>query len=152
MRTLRTSDPPEEERLRQICRDTCAYLVPMPDEQRLGWWGDEAKTNAEARAVAEARKRFDAAAVKPEGGPIPAPPSVPPRPWKPVRELKIIDPACGSAHFLLYVFDVLRRMYEIEPKADRPTPPMCQISFSRKTSTASTSTCVPASSGRSTST
>ncbi len=33
----------EEERLRQICRDTCSYLVPMPDEQRLGWWGDEAR-------------------------------------------------------------------------------------------------------------
>ena len=59
----------EEERLRQICRETCAYLVPMPDEQRLGWWGEEARINAEARAVAEARKRFDAAAIKPEGGP-----------------------------------------------------------------------------------
>jgi len=110
----------EEERLRKICRETCSYLVPLPDEQRLGWWGEEARSNAEARAVAEARKRFDAAAVKPERGPIPAPPSVPPRSWKPVRELKIIDPACGSAHFLLYVFDVLRRMYEIEPKSDRP--------------------------------
>ncbi len=110
----------EEERLRQVCRETCSYLVPLPDEQRLGWWGEEARSNAEARAVAEARKRFDAAAIKPEGGPIPAPPGVPPRSWKPVRELKIIDPACGSAHFLLYVFDVLRRMYEIEPKSDRP--------------------------------
>src|SRR5208337_1815735 len=110
----------EEERFRRICRDTCAYLVPMPDEQRLGWWGEEAKNNAEARAVAEARKRFDAAAVKPEGGPAPTPPSVAPRSWKPVRELKIIDPACGSAHFLLYVFDVLRRMYEIEVESERP--------------------------------
>ena len=110
----------EEERLRQVCRETCSYLVPLPDEQRLGWWGREAMSNAEARAVAEARKRFDAAAIKPEGGPIPAPPGVPPRSWKPVRELKIIDPACGSAHFLLYVFDVLRRMYEIEPESDRP--------------------------------
>jgi hypothetical protein len=110
----------EEKRLRQICRHTCAYLVPLPDEQRLGWWGEEAKINAEARAVAEARKRFDAAVVKPEVGPSPAPPIVPPRSWKPVRELKIIDPACGSAHFLLYVFDVLRRMYETEPKSDCP--------------------------------
>jgi hypothetical protein len=92
----------------------------VPDEQRLGWWGEEARSNAEARAVAEARKHFDAAALKPEGGPIPVPPSVPPRSWKPVRELRIIDPACGSAHFLLYVFDVLRRMYELQPKSDRP--------------------------------
>ncbi len=110
----------EEKRLRQICRHTCAYLVPLPDEQRLGWWGEEARSNAETRAVAEASKRFDAAAVKPEGGPIPPPAAVAPRPWKPVRELKIIDPACGSAHFLLYVFDVLRRMYEIEVESERP--------------------------------
>jgi hypothetical protein len=110
----------EEERLRRICRDTCSYLVPMPDEQRLGWWGEEAKNNSEARAVVDARKAFDAAAVKPERGPLPAPPTVAPRSWKKVRELKIIDPACGSAHFLLYVFDVLRRMYETELESDRP--------------------------------
>ncbi len=110
----------EEERLRRICRETCSYLVPLPDEQRLGWWGEEARENAEARAVADARKRFDAASVKPEQGPLPAPPTVLSRPWKSVRELKIIDPACGSAHFLLYVFDVLRRMYEVELGADRP--------------------------------
>ena len=110
----------EEERLRQVCRETCSYLVPLPDEQRLGWWGEEAKINAEARAVAEASKRFDAAPVKPEGGPAPTPPRVAPRSWKPVLGLKIIDPACGSAHFLLYVFDVLRRMYGIELESDRP--------------------------------
>ncbi len=112
----------EEDRLRRICRETCSYLVPLPDEQRLGWWGDEARTNVEARAVAEVRKRYDAAAIKPEGGPDPVPPNVPARAWKAVRDLKIIDPACGSAHFLLYVFDVLRRMYEVEPESDRPEP------------------------------
>ena len=112
----------EEERLRRICRETCAYLVPLPDEQRLGWWGEEAKANAEARAVAEAHKRYDAAAIKPEGGPNPRPPDVPSREWKAVRDLKIIDPACGSAHFLLYVFDVLRRMYEVELESERPDP------------------------------
>ena len=39
-----------------VCRETCSYLVPLPDEQRLGWWGEEARINAEARAVAEAAK------------------------------------------------------------------------------------------------
>jgi len=112
----------EEERLRRICRETCAYLVPLPDEQRLGWWGEEAKANAEARAVAEAHKRYDACTIKPEGGPNPPPPSIPSREWKPVRDLKIIDPACGSAHFLLYVFDVLRRMYAVELESERPDP------------------------------
>jgi hypothetical protein len=34
------------------------------------------------------------------------------RPKKDPRDLKIIDPACGSGHFLLYVFDLLEEIYE----------------------------------------
>jgi hypothetical protein len=112
----------EEDQLRTLCRGTCCYLVPLPDEQRLGWWGEEARANAEARAIEEARKQYEAAPIKPEDGPEPTPPSVTPRPWKAGRDLKIIDPACGSGHFLLYVFDVLRRMYEVEVPADRAEP------------------------------
>ena len=33
-------------------------------------------------------------------------------PKKDPRELKIIDPACGSAHFLLYCFDLLETIYQ----------------------------------------
>jgi len=33
------------------------------------------------------------------------------RPKKDPRDLKILDPACGSGHFLLYSFDLLERMY-----------------------------------------
>jgi len=40
----------------------------------------------------------------------------PPREKKSVREIKVLDPACGSGHFLVYAFDVLFRMYrEAEP-------------------------------------
>ena len=40
----------------------------------------------------------------------------PPREKKSVREIKVLDPACGSGHFLVYAFDVLFRMYrESEP-------------------------------------
>jgi hypothetical protein len=35
----------------------------------------------------------------------------PPREKKRVREIKVLDPACGSGHFLVYAFDVLFRMY-----------------------------------------
>ncbi len=35
----------------------------------------------------------------------------PPRPLKDPRVLKILDPACGSGHFLLYAFDLLLVMY-----------------------------------------
>ncbi|GFP32860.1 hypothetical protein HKBW3S42_01167, partial [Candidatus Hakubella thermalkaliphila] len=35
---------------------------------------------------------------------------------KSVRDIKLLDPACGSGHFLVYAFDVLYRMYrEDEP-------------------------------------
>lgn len=34
------------------------------------------------------------------------------RPKKDPRDLRILDPACGSGHFLLYAFDLLERIYE----------------------------------------
>ena len=34
------------------------------------------------------------------------------RPKKDPRELKVLDPACGSGHFLLYCFDLLLTIYE----------------------------------------
>src|ERR1700730_14314670 len=37
---------------------------------------------------------------------------IPHRPKKNPRELKILDPACGSGHFLLYCFDLLLTIYE----------------------------------------
>jgi hypothetical protein len=37
---------------------------------------------------------------------------LPHRPKKDPRELKILDPACGSGHFLLYCFDLLLVIYE----------------------------------------
>lgn len=110
----------EEVRLREECRTTCAYLVPLPDEQRLVWWGEEARVNAETRAREEAARRHRDSGGDPNRVPQPPAPSVAFRKWKRVRDLKIIDPACGSGHFLLYVFDVLLRMYEVEVAADRP--------------------------------
>jgi hypothetical protein len=35
-----------------------------------------------------------------------------PRPKKDPRDLRILDPACGSGHFLLYAFDLLATVYE----------------------------------------
>jgi len=31
-----------------------------------------------------------------------------------VAELTLLDPACGSGHFLLYAFDLFAQMYEAE--------------------------------------
>lgn len=41
-----------------------------------------------------------------------APVFIPYRAPKDPRELKILDPACGSGHFLLYCFDLLQTIYE----------------------------------------
>lgn len=35
-----------------------------------------------------------------------------PRPRKDPRDIRVLDPACGSGHFLLYAFDVLATIYE----------------------------------------
>ncbi|WP_435551731.1 BREX-5 system adenine-specific DNA-methyltransferase PglX [Natrinema sp. CGMCC1.2065] len=34
------------------------------------------------------------------------------------RDIRVIDPACGSGHFLLYAFDVLERIYRAETDLD----------------------------------
>ena len=43
------------------------------------------------------------------------------RPQKDPRDLRVLDPACGSGHFLLYAFNLLERIYE-EAWADEDSP------------------------------
>jgi hypothetical protein len=45
-----------------------------------------------------------------------------PRPRKDPRDLRILDPACGSGHFLLYSFDLLLEIYEEAWSAAGRTP------------------------------
>src|ERR1019366_4845166 len=45
-----------------------------------------------------------------------------PRPRKDPRDLRILDPACGSGHFLLYSFDLLLTIYEEAWAAKGPAP------------------------------
>jgi len=44
------------------------------------------------------------------------------RPRKDPRDLRILDPACGSGHFLLYSFDLLLAIYEEAWSAEGPSP------------------------------
>ncbi|MGD1097637.1 MAG: DNA methyltransferase, partial [Bryobacteraceae bacterium] len=53
---------------------------------------------------------------------------VPHRPKKDPREIRILDPACGSGHFLLYCFDLLLTTYE-EAYADPDLGPALQKDF-----------------------
>lgn len=50
------------------------------------------------------------------------------RPKKDPRELKVLDPACGSAHFLLYCFDLLLTIYE-EAYTDPDLGPVLQKDY-----------------------
>ncbi|ESY71890.1 hypothetical protein X743_19020 [Mesorhizobium sp. LNHC252B00] len=45
-----------------------------------------------------------------------------PRSRKDPRDLRILDPACGSGHFLLYSFDLLLLIYQEAWSADGPAP------------------------------
>ncbi|MHC2261400.1 Eco57I restriction-modification methylase domain-containing protein [Sinorhizobium meliloti] len=46
-----------------------------------------------------------------------------PRPRKDPRDLRVLDPACGSGHFLLYSFDLLLAIYEEAWAAAEGTAP-----------------------------
>src|SRR5213076_1317791 len=48
-----------------------------------------------------------------------------PRPMKDPRDIRILDPACGSGHFLLYSFDLLLAIYE-EAWAAGGVAPQCE--------------------------
>jgi hypothetical protein len=77
-----------------------AYLVRRPGEVFL----------ADGAAVPTA-----------EAGAEESPTYVPFRAKKDPRDLKVLDPACGSGHFLLYSFDLLLTIYE-EAWADPAAP------------------------------
>src|SRR5882672_3309881 len=53
---------------------------------------------------------------------------VQPRPRKDPRDLRILDPACGSGHFLLYCFDLLQTIYE-EAYDDPDIGPLLQKDY-----------------------
>ena len=53
---------------------------------------------------------------------------IPHRPKKDPREIKILDPSCGSGHFLLYCFDLLLTIYE-EAYADPDLGPALQKDY-----------------------
>ncbi len=55
---------------------------------------------------------------------------IPHRLKKDPRELKVLDPACGSGHFLLYCFDLLLTIYE-EAYADTDLGPALQKEYAK---------------------
>jgi hypothetical protein len=81
-------------------KDQCRYMVRRPTECFLKAGEQPPKDAAEGRDDLSQEELLK----------LPA--HLPHRPKKDPRELKILDPACGSGHFLLYCFDLLLTIYE----------------------------------------
>jgi hypothetical protein len=94
-----------ETRLKERCR----YLVRRPTEIFL---------EPDQVAPQDGNSAEDLSQEELLGRPV----HVPFRPKKDPRDLKILDPACGSGHFLLYAFDLLEVMY-LEAWDDSDFPP-----------------------------
>jgi hypothetical protein len=77
----------------------CQYMVRRPNEVFL----------AEGQQPLEVTEERD---DLPQEELLKKPQQIPHRPKKDPRELKVLDPACGSGHFLLYCFDLLVTIYE----------------------------------------
>lgn len=83
--------------------EQCQYLVRRPNEVFL----------AEGENGQDLRQDLQDEKIK-ENNPVNLvnPVYIPFRAKKDPRQLKILDPACGSGHFLLYCFDLLETIYE----------------------------------------
>jgi hypothetical protein len=80
-------------------KDECRYLVRRPNEVFLAA-GEKAPPEPEVRTDLSHEELLK------------QPVHIEHRPKKDPRDLRILDPACGSGHFLLYAFDLLERIYE----------------------------------------
>jgi len=81
-------------------KDQCRYMVRRPTEIFLKE-GEQPPKDAAADRFALSQEEL-----------LKLPVHIPHRPKKDPRELKILDPACGSGHFLLFCFDLLLTIYE----------------------------------------
>jgi hypothetical protein len=91
-------------------KDHCQYMVCRPTEMFLKEGEKPPKETADLRDDLSQEELLNLAV------------HIPHRPKKDPRELKILDPACGSGHFLLYCFDLLLTIYE-EAYADPDLSP-----------------------------
>ena len=97
-------------------KENCRYLIRRPTEVFL----DEGQELPKAAKPNEDLSREEL---------LKQPVHIPHRVKKDPRELKILDPACGSGHFLLYCFDLLLTIYE-EAYTDSDLGPALQQEYS----------------------
>jgi hypothetical protein len=96
-------------------KDQCRYLVRRPTEIFLG---PASEVSGQHQGAASAKD--SASTLNPDAEPctlsqedlLRQPVHIPHRPLKDPREIRMIDPACGSMHFGLYAFDLFSVIYE----------------------------------------
>jgi len=88
----------EMTRSETILKDTCRYLVRRPNEKFLDK-GEEAPKQHETKDNLSQEELLH------------QPVYIPNRPLKDPREIRMLDPACGSMHFGLYAFDLFEQIY-----------------------------------------
>jgi hypothetical protein len=91
-----------------VLKDECRYLVRRPHEIFLG--PDEQPPATASVSIDLSQEEL-----------LKCPVYILHRAKKDPRDLKILDPACGSGHFLLYAFDLLEHIY-IEAWQDASIP------------------------------
>lgn len=91
-----------------VLRETCQYLVRRPTEIFLS----EVQEAPPAQDTEEAGLSQEQLLKQPV--------YIAHRAKKDPRDLKILDPACGSGHFLLYCFDLLETIYEEAWTQEKP--------------------------------
>jgi len=89
-------------------KDECRYIVRRPNEVFLGP-GETAPETSDDEVDLSQEELLKLTAY------------VEHRQKKDPRDLKVLDPACGSGHFLLYSFDLLERIYK-ESWEDEESP------------------------------
>jgi hypothetical protein len=97
-------------------KDRCRYLVRRPNEVFLGE-GEAAPPTKDTNEADLSQEEL----LKQAG-------YIPHRPKKDPREIRVLDPACGSGHFLLYCFDLFLVIYE-EAYADPDLRPALQKDY-----------------------
>lgn len=92
--------------------EQCRYLVRRPNEVFLQQGEDPPQDQEKPSGLSQEEL-------------LEQPVHIPYRPTKDPRDLKILDPACGSGHFLLHSFDLLTVIYE-EAWTDPYLPPFSE--------------------------
>jgi len=95
--------------------ERCRYLVRRPTEIFLNEREDPPRPEGEGDTGGEGLSQEEL---------LRQPVYIPHRPLKDPRRLRILDPACGSGHFLLYCFDLLAVIYEEAWERDLRDPAM----------------------------